>query len=66
MRRKRLLWKLYPSYVVIILISIITVGIYVSTALKNFYLHKTADDLEVRARLIEREASAIFSKENKK
>ncbi|OGP82015.1 MAG: hypothetical protein A2Z08_09255 [Deltaproteobacteria bacterium RBG_16_54_11] len=66
MRRKRLLWKLYPSYVVIILISIITVGIYVSTALKNFYLHKTADDLEVRARLIEREASATFSKENKK
>ena len=66
MRRKRLLWKLYPSYVVIILISIITVGIYVSTALKNFYLHKTADDLEVRARLIEREASATFSKENRK
>jgi len=66
MRRKSLLWKLYPSYVVIILISIVAVGIYVSTTLKNFYLRKTADDLEVEAHLIEREASATFSKENRK
>ncbi|MCJ7662908.1 MAG: cell wall metabolism sensor histidine kinase WalK [Desulfobacterales bacterium] len=66
MRRKRLLWKLYPSYVAIILLSIVTVGIYVSTALKNFYLSKTAEELEVSARLIEREVSAIFGKESEK
>jgi two-component system phosphate regulon sensor histidine kinase PhoR len=66
MRRKRLLWKLYPSYLVIILLSIVTVGIYVSTTLKNFYLRKTAEDLKVDARLIEREVSATFSKENRK
>jgi two-component system phosphate regulon sensor histidine kinase PhoR len=66
MRRKSLLWKLYPSYLVIILLSIVTVGIYVSTTLKNFYLRKTAEDLEIDARLIEREASATFNKENKK
>jgi two-component system phosphate regulon sensor histidine kinase PhoR len=66
MRRRSLLWKLYPSYVVIILLSIVAVGIYVSTTLKNFYLRKTAEDLEVDARLIEREVSATFKKENKK
>ena len=66
MRRRNLLWKLYPSYVVIILLSIVAVGIYVSTTLKNFYLRKTAEDLEIEARLIEREASATFSKENRK
>jgi two-component system phosphate regulon sensor histidine kinase PhoR len=66
MRRRRLLWKLYPSYVVIILISIVTVGIYVSTTLKSFYLRKTADDLEIEARLIVGEVSATFSKENRK
>ena len=66
MRRRRLLLKLYPSYVVIILISIVAVGIYVSTTLKNFYLRKTAESLEVDARLIEREVSNIFSKENRK
>jgi len=66
MRRRSLLWKLYPSYLVIILLSIVAVGIYVSTTLKNFYLRKTADDLEVESRLIEREVSATFSKENRK
>lgn len=66
MRRTGLLWKLYPSYVVIILISIVTVGIYVSTTLKNFYLRKTAEDLEVRARLIEREVSTTLDKESEK
>jgi two-component system phosphate regulon sensor histidine kinase PhoR len=66
MRRKRLLWKLYPSYVAIILLSIVTVGIYVSTTLKNFYLSKTAEELEVSARLIEREVSATFHKESEK
>ncbi len=66
MRSKRLLWKLYPSYVAIILLSIVAVGIYVSTTLKNFYLRKTAEDLEIDARLIEREVSTTFNKENKK
>jgi len=66
MRRKKLLWKLYPSYVAIILLSIVAVGIYVSTTLKNFYLSKTAEDLEIDARLIEREVSATFNRENKK
>jgi two-component system, OmpR family, phosphate regulon sensor histidine kinase PhoR len=66
MRRKRLLWKLYPSYVAIILLSIVAVGIYVSTTLKNFYLRKTAENLEIDARLIEREVSASFIKESRK
>jgi two-component system phosphate regulon sensor histidine kinase PhoR len=66
MRRQRLLWKLYPSYLVIILLSIVAVGVYVSTALKDFYLQKTAADLEVRARLIEREVAATFGNESRK
>jgi two-component system phosphate regulon sensor histidine kinase PhoR len=66
MRRQSLLWKLYPSYVVIILLSIVIVGIYVSTELKNFYLRKNADDLEVDARLIEREVSVNFSETSRK
>ncbi len=64
MRRKSLLWKLYPSFVVIIVLSIVTVGIYVSTALKNFYLHKTAESLEVSTRLIEREVATKIGRES--
>jgi two-component system phosphate regulon sensor histidine kinase PhoR len=66
MRKKSIIWKLYPSFVVLILLSIVTVGIYVATTLKNFYLRKTAEDLEVDARLIEREVSATFSKDDRK
>ncbi len=64
MRRKSLLWKLYPSFVVVIVLSIVTVGIYVSTALKKFYLHKTAESLEVSARLVEREVAAKIGRES--
>jgi two-component system phosphate regulon sensor histidine kinase PhoR len=64
MRRKKLLWKFYPVYLVIILLSILIVGIYASTTLKKFYLHKTAEDLAVRAHLIAREVSATFDKES--
>ena len=64
MRRKKLLWKIYPLYLVIILSSIFIVGIYASTTLKKFYLHKTAEDLAVRAHLIAREVSATFDKKS--
>ncbi len=66
MRRKRLLWKLYPAYLMIILLSIVIVTTYVSMAMKNFYLRTTADDLVVRAHLIEREVAAIFDKKSRK
>jgi two-component system phosphate regulon sensor histidine kinase PhoR len=66
MRRKKLIWKLYPVYLVIILSSILIVGIYASTTLKKFYLRKTAEDLAIRARLIAREVAATFDKESKK
>jgi two-component system phosphate regulon sensor histidine kinase PhoR len=64
MRRKKLLWKIYPAYVVIILLSIAIVGFYASTTLKNFYLRKTAEGLEVRALLIEKEVAATFTRAN--
>jgi two-component system phosphate regulon sensor histidine kinase PhoR len=64
MRRKKLLWKLYPVYLVIILSSILVGGIYASTTLKKFYLRKTAEDLAVRAHLIAREVAPSFAKEN--
>ncbi|MBW2040329.1 MAG: HAMP domain-containing protein [Deltaproteobacteria bacterium] len=64
MRRKRLIWKLYPAYLVIILLSIVTVGIYASTTMKKFYLQKTAKDLEARAHLIESQVAPSFSIEH--
>jgi two-component system phosphate regulon sensor histidine kinase PhoR len=66
MRRKKLLWKFYPVYLVIILSSIAIVGIYASTTLKNFYLSKTAEDLAVRAHLIVKQITSTFDQKNQK
>ncbi len=52
MPRKRVLWQLYPSYLLIMLISLIAVAWYASRSLRQFYFDQTAHDLEVRAALV--------------
>lgn len=53
MRRKRLLWQLYPSYLLVTLISLAAVAWYVSTELRQFYLDQKTTDLEARDLLLE-------------
>ena len=55
MRRKRLLWQLYPSYLLITLVSLAAVTLYGSRALRHFHLEQTKVNLESRARLIQEE-----------
>jgi len=58
MRKKRLLWQLYPPYLVITLVSLGAVTWYASSALRAFYLDRTEADLEERALLIEDQVRA--------
>jgi two-component system phosphate regulon sensor histidine kinase PhoR len=51
--RRRLLWQLYPSYLIITGIALAAVTWYISGALRNFHSEQTALDLKARARLIE-------------
>jgi two-component system phosphate regulon sensor histidine kinase PhoR len=53
--KKRLLWQLFPSYLLITLISLLIVTWYASRSLKHFFLEQTASDLEVRAHLLEKQ-----------
>jgi len=55
MRRKRLLWQLYPSYLLITVVSLVAVAWYALGELRQFYHDRTADDLLARARLVEDE-----------
>jgi two-component system phosphate regulon sensor histidine kinase PhoR len=48
-RKKRLFWKLFPSYVVIIVISLVAVTWYASWSLRHFFLDQTSEDLKSRA-----------------
>jgi len=54
-RRKRLIWQLYPSYLLITLISLSAVTWYASDSLMHFFLNNTAEDLKARARLLEKQ-----------
>ncbi|MFV9691805.1 MAG: ATP-binding protein [Desulfobacteria bacterium] len=54
-KKKRLLWQLYPSYLLITVISVMGVTWYASSSLRQFFLGQTASDLEARARLVEKQ-----------
>lgn len=59
-RKKTLLWQLYPSYLIITVISLVAVTWYASKALRDFYLDKTAADLKARALLLERQVHDLL------
>jgi two-component system phosphate regulon sensor histidine kinase PhoR len=54
-KKKRLLWQLYPTYLLITLICLLAATWYASRSLRRFYLDQTAADLEARARLVEKQ-----------
>jgi len=61
MRRKRLLWQIFPAYLLVILISLAAVIFYSSRTLKKFHLEKTAKDLEARGMLLEGRFRGLLS-----
>jgi len=54
-KKKRLLWQLFPSYLLITIVSLSAVTWYASNSLRNFFLDQTAADLLVRAHLLEKQ-----------
>lgn len=61
MRRKRLLWQLYPSYLLIALMALVALGWFASSALRAFHLERTADDLQARGLLLEEPIRAALA-----
>ena len=51
-KKKRLISQLYPSYLLIILISLSAVSWYASDAMRSFFFARTAAVLETRANLL--------------
>jgi two-component system phosphate regulon sensor histidine kinase PhoR len=58
--KRRLIWHLYPSYLIIILISIIAVTWYASIEARQFFLEKNEADLKARAELFEGQIMAFL------
>lgn len=58
--------QIYPSFLVITLLSLLAVSWYASRLLRNFYEKDKAADLEARARIVQRQLSGRLLFENEK
>jgi hypothetical protein len=52
-RKKRLLWQLYVSSLVVTVVALVLLTWYASRFLQDQFLRRTAEDLTSRARLVE-------------
>ena len=51
-RKRKLIWQIYPTYLLIILVALVAVTWYASDALRHFFLDQKAVDLQQRAVLL--------------
>jgi two-component system phosphate regulon sensor histidine kinase PhoR len=59
--RKRLLWQLFPSYLLITLVTLLAASWYASEAMRRFFLDQTETDLKARASLLEKQIKGLIS-----
>ena len=57
MRRRRLLWQLYPSYILLTVLALLGATWYATYMIRQFHLSEVASDLEAKARLAEEQIS---------
>ena len=50
---KKLIWQIFPSFLLITLLSVLAVSWYASSSMRHFFLDQTAVDLNARAILLE-------------
>lgn len=63
MRGRRLLWSLYPSYLLLILVVLLAGTWYTSRALRDFHVGQTLAELQARGRLISERLDEPWSPE---
>ena len=61
LNRRRLVWQLYPSYLVLIILILLVIGWYLSGELRSFHYRQSAEDLRARAQLVEQQLQGHLS-----
>ena len=51
-QRRRLIWQLYPSYLILVLLALLATGWYTSHAMRSFYMSQVRKDLLHQARFL--------------
>ena len=59
--KKRLIYQLFPSYLLITLISLVAVSWYALSFTRHFFLERTQMDLEVSGRMLEKQVARLLS-----
>ncbi len=60
-KRKRLIWQLYPAYVLLILLSVAAVSWYTTQSLHKFFINRIQADLQAQGRLLENQIQALLT-----
>lgn len=60
---RRIIWQLYPPYILLILAALTVVIWYASTSVENLYRERTSADLYSRAVLIEQQARHLLTQD---
>jgi len=61
MARRRLLWKLYPTYLAAIILCLIVFDLYAISSIKRFQLSQLAKDLQSKAALVEHQVRPLLA-----
>mgnify|MGYP006272119755 FL=1 len=60
-RYRRLFWQIYPSFLVITLLSLAAVGVHAQFSMRRFFMEQRSDDLRARALLLEDRVRPLLS-----
>ncbi|MBU0481918.1 MAG: HAMP domain-containing protein [Proteobacteria bacterium] len=64
MHSSKLIWQLFPAYILIIVGTMLSIAWYGSVSLRDFYLGQMAANLEAQSRLLEPRISHLYSSRN--
>ncbi|MFQ5498541.1 MAG: ATP-binding protein [Candidatus Zixiibacteriota bacterium] len=64
MKRRKLLWKVYPYYFAVIVASLILTAFYAAREMRHLYLREVTTTLEVRAHLISKQIKPLLQSED--
>jgi two-component system phosphate regulon sensor histidine kinase PhoR len=64
MSHRRLLWQIYPAYLLIVVTALAVITVYLSQLLPEFYNNQIADDLRARAGLVKQQILPVLKEPN--
>ena len=63
MRRPRLFWRIYATYLVVIVLCTAAVGFYAVRSARSFYVQHTESELQARAQLVREQVAPLLGAE---